>query len=149
MAWQIAQINVANALYPLEDPRLADFMAQLDEINGLADESPGFVWRLQSDSGNATDIPVNDDPNLLVNMSVWRDVESLFEFAYKSAHASVMADRKKWFKMPSGAHQALWWIEPGQIPTVEEGMAKLRQLEKDGPSAEAFTFKKRFLPPNI
>lgn len=147
MIWQAAQINLATALYPLDDPRLADFMAQLDEINALADESPGFVWRLQSDAGNATDIPVSDDPRLLVNMSVWEDVDSLFQFAYRSAHAAVMAERKKWFEMPSGAYQAIWWIEAGKWPTVEQGKAKLRHLEAHGPTAEAFNFKNRFPPP--
>ena len=148
MARHIAQINVASALYPLDDPRMDEFTARLDDVNALADRSPGFVWRLQTDSGNSTDVQVSDDPRLLVNMSVWEDIESLFEFAYRSAHTSVMARRKEWFEMPSGAYQALWWIEAGSIPTVEEGMERLRRLAEVGPTAEAFTFKKRFPPPD-
>ena len=147
MRWQVAQMNVATALYPLDDLRLGEFMARLDEVNALADNSPGFVWRLQSDSGNATDIQVNDNPYLLVNMSVWRDIESLFDFTYNSAHKLVMAKRKEWFEMPSGAYQVLWWVAAGHVPTTEEGTEQLRRLDRDGPGPDAFTFKKRFPPP--
>ena len=110
--WHIAQINVATALYPAEDPRMSDFYSRLDDVNALADGSPGFVWRLQSESGNATDIQVGEDPLLIVNMSVWQSVEALFDFAYKSAHRHVVADRRQWFSRPDGAYQALWWYLP-------------------------------------
>ncbi len=142
--WHLAQFNIATARFALDDPRIADFMAQLDDINGLAERSPGFVWRLQSDSGNATDIKVSDDPNLVVNMSVWQSPETLFEFAYKSAHREVMTRRREWFVPPSGAYQVLWWVEVGTRPTAQQGMERLARLNRHGPSAHAFNFKTRF-----
>jgi len=113
--WQVAQLNVANAMYPIDDDRMSRFVMQLDDINALADSSPGFVWRLQGDSGNATDIQVDGDPMLLVNMSVWESVADLFNFAYKSAHRKVVADRRQWFKRPDGDYQVLWWAILGQL----------------------------------
>ncbi|MEO1223311.1 MAG: DUF3291 domain-containing protein [Pseudomonadota bacterium] len=145
--WQIAQMNVATALYPLDDPRMSEFMSRLDSINELAEASAGFVWRLQSDSGNATDIQVDENPRFIVNMSVWRDVESLFDFAYKSGHRTVMAKRRQWFERPDNAYQVLWWVEAGHAPTVEEGLARLSHLQANGPSAFAFTFKAKFPAP--
>ena len=146
--WHIAQMNVGNLLYTQDDPRVAGFMSALDEINALADGSPGFVWRLQSDSGNATDIQVSDDPSFIVNMSVWTDVESLFAFVYKTAHRGVMAKRRQWFAPPTDAYQVLWWIEAGRLPTVEEGLERLAYLNEHGPSAHAFGFKQSFPPPD-
>lgn len=146
--WHIAQMNVGNLLYPQDDPRVAGFMGALDEINALADGSPGFVWRLQSDSGNATDILLSDDPSFIVNMSVWTDVESLFAFVYKTAHRGVMAQRRQWFAPPENAYQVLWWIEAGRLPTPAEGLERLAYLNAHGPSAHAFGFKQSFPPPN-
>ena len=148
-AWHIAQINVATALYPLDDSRIAGFVAKLGEVNALADASPGFVWRLQSASGNATDIKAAADPNLIVNMSVWAAVEPLFDFVYKTAHRIVMAQRREWFARPAGAYMAFWWVPAGTVPTVEEGMARLAELDANGPTPRAFTFKTLFLPPDI
>ena len=148
-AWQIAQLNIAGALYPHDDPRMSQFFEQLDEVNALADSSPGFIWRLQSESGNATDIQVGDDPLLIVNMSVWESVEALFDFAYKSAHRVVLAGRRKWFKRPDGAYQVLWWVPAGHRPSVDEGMDRLRLLQESGPCPEAFTFKAKFPPPDV
>ena len=146
--WHIAQLNIASAIYPEDDQRMIRFYAQLDEINALAESSPGFAWRLQSESGNATDILVGDDPLLIVNMSVWQSVEALFDFAYKSAHTQVLADRRKWFKRPDGAYQVLWWVPAGHEPTVDEGMERLRLLQKSGPGSDAFAFNSRFPPPD-
>lgn len=146
--WQIAQMNIATALYPQDDERIGEFYSQLDEVNALAESSAGFVWRLQSESGNATDIQVGDDPMLIVNMSVWESVEALFDFAYKSAHRNVIAKRREWFKRPDGLYQVLWWVPAGHEPSVDEGMEKLRLLGANGPGAEAFSFKKKFPPPD-
>ena len=146
--WHLAQMNVATALYPMDDPGMGEFMARLDEINALAEASPGFVWRLQSDSGNATDIQVSEDPRFIVNMSVWGSVEDLFDYAYKSAHRLVMAKRRQWFERPAEAYQVLWWVPAGHEPTVEEGLARLEHLRRHGPSATAFTFKQRFAAPD-
>jgi hypothetical protein len=146
-SFHLAQINVARARAPLDDPLLADFMAQLDRINGLADQSPGFVWRLQSDSGNATDIQVSEDPCLLVNLSVWSSAEALFDFVYKTGHSRVMARRKDWFEPFGRPYLALWWAPAGRLPSVEEAMARLDLIAERGPGPEAFTFKRRFPPP--
>ena len=145
--WHIAQMNVATALYPLDDPRIAEFMAALDEVNALAERSPGFVWRLKSDQGSATDIRVTDDPKFIINMSVWESVEALFDFVYKSAHRLVMARRREWFDRPARAYQALWWLPAGSALAVEDGLARLAHLEMHGATARAFTFKQKFPPP--
>jgi Domain of unknown function (DUF3291) len=146
--WHLAQINVASALFPLEDPRIAEFVARLDEINHLADTSPGFVWRLKSESGNATDIKASDDPNLIVNMSVWANAEALFDFVYKTAHRLVMAQRREWFARPASAYTVLWWVPAGHQPTVAEGLARLAHLDREGPTAQAFTFNTKFPAPD-
>jgi Domain of unknown function (DUF3291) len=145
--WQIAQMNVGSARFDLDDPRMAGFMSRLDEINAIAEASPGFIWRLQTAAGNATDIKLTDNPRFIVNMSVWRDIEALFEFAYASAHAPAMARRRDWFQPHAGAYQVLWWVPAGHLPTPAEGLARLAALDAQGPSPEAFDFKNRFQPP--
>jgi len=142
--FHLAQINVARALAPLDDPKLAGFVARLDAINALADTSPGFVWRLQSDSGNATDIQVSEDPQFIVNMSVWQDLDALFAYVYRSDHLQVMAQRRQWFEKPAGAFMALWWLPAGTLPSVENGLARIELLERSGPTPQAFTFKQPF-----
>nr|MBA3896833.1 DUF3291 domain-containing protein [Sphingomonadaceae bacterium] len=123
--WQFAQINVGRLVAPEGDPAVADFFADLDRINALAETMPGFVWRLQGEGGNATGIQPTPDPQFIVNMSVWADADALFAFVYRSAHTPVMARRREWFGRFDGAHQALWWIEAGTVPSVEDGLARL------------------------
>ena len=148
--WQLAQVNVARLLHPEGDPRVAEFFDNLDRINALAEQSEGFVWRLKEEgSGNATGLQVAPDPRLIVNMSVWRDADALFEFTYRSAHTPIMTKRRQWFERASGAYQALWWIEPGHVPTIEEGLAKLWLIDRFGPSPQAFGFKTRFPAPGL
>jgi hypothetical protein len=143
----LAQINVARMLYPLEDPGMAGFVARLDRINALADRAPGFVWRLQDDSGNATGLSPLDDPMIIVNLSVWRSPEALFDFVYRSAHNEVMRARKAWFEKPTEAHMALWWLPAGEVPGIAEGKTRLEHLRQHGPGPHAFTLKQPFLPP--
>ena len=143
-AHHLAQINVGRLIAPLDDPRIAGFVERLDEINALAERRPGYVWRLQSDSGNATDILVSDDPRFIVNMSVWEDLESLFAYVYKTDHSKVMAQRRRWFEKPAGAFMALWWVPAGHLPSVEEGLRRVALLDRRGPTAKAFTFKVAF-----
>lgn len=145
--WHIAQLNVARAVAPLDSPELADFMAALDGVNALAESSPGFVWRLKSDSGNATAIQVSDDPKFIVNMSVWQSVEALFGFVYRSMHTKVMVRRREWFEKPVEAFQVLWWVPAGYEPTIEEAMARLQHLRQHGATVYAFTFKERYPVP--
>ena len=144
--WQLAQFNIAHLLAPAESPQLAEFFANLDRINALADQAPGFVWRLQDEGGSATNFrPFAADE--LVNMSVWVDTESLHNYVYRSAHVEIMAKRKQWFEMLREAYSVLWWIPAGSLPTLQQAQEKLNLLRMNGPSAQAFTFKDTFPSP--
>jgi hypothetical protein len=145
--FDLAQLNVARFKAPPGDPVLADFMAALDPINAVADEAPGFVWRLQTDEGNATSIHAFDDDDLmLVNMSVWESVEALADYVYTEPHLAIMRRRREWTVRLAEQHICLWWIPVGVIPTVEEAIERLDHLRANGPTPHAFTFKKRFAP---
>ena len=148
--WQLAQMNIGTMVGPQGDPRVQPFFDALDEINALAEASPGFVWRLTDESGqNATGIHHAIDPLLLVNMSVWESAEALFDYVYKSAHAGVMQRRREFFQAPAKGefYQVLWWVPAGTKPSVNDGLAKLWHLERFGPTPLAFTFKQRFPVP--
>lgn len=136
----VAQVNVARARAPIDDPLMADFVARLAEINALADSSPGFVWRLQTDAGDATSLQPYDDERILVNLSVWETPEHLKQYVYRSAHTDVMRQRKTWFERFGDVHIALWWIEPGHVPTIAEAKERLRYLQVNGESEFAFSF---------
>jgi hypothetical protein len=136
--------NIARMRAPLDDPLMADFVAQLDTINAIADQTPGFIWRLKSESGNATDIQAFEDDRILINMSVWETIEALHHYVYRSQHGGVFKNRKKWFELFDGPYMALWWTPAGHIPTAMEGKARLETLRRLGPTPEAFTFKKFF-----
>jgi heme-degrading monooxygenase HmoA len=136
----LAQINIGRLVAPIDDPRIAEFVAQLEPVNKLAEQSPGFVWRLQSESGNATDVPYNDDPTMLVNMSVWESLETLKAYVYGSRHLGVFRDRQKWFQKLDLPHYCLWWVPVGHIPTVAEGRERMEHYQKHGSTPEAFWF---------
>lgn len=145
--YHIAQVNIGRIKGPLEDPVMAGFIARLDEINALADTSPGFVWRLQTSAGNATYLrPYDDDDRLLLNMSVWEDVESLRNYVYKTAHAQLLRQRAAWFERFAGAYSALWWVPAGHIPGIDEAKKRLAHLDAHGPTEFAFIFKTIFQP---
>jgi hypothetical protein len=145
--YELAQLNIALMQEPLESPRMADFVANLDRINALAESSPGFVWRLQTEEGDATALrPLGEDT--LVNISVWRDVASLNKYVYESAHVEVMRRRKEWFERMREAYVVLWWIPKGHRPTIPEAIARLDLLRAKGPTKDAFTFRRAFLPPD-
>ncbi len=146
--WHLAQINIGRLVAPRGDPRVQPFFDALDAVNALADTSEGFVWRLQTEAGNAMDISYSPDPLLAVNMSVWRDADSLFAFVYRSAHTPVMAKRRDYFQRFESAYQALWWVPAGEIPTVNDGLSRLWMLDRFGPSPHAFTFKARYPAPD-
>ena len=142
--YQLAQINIAKARAAMDSDVMKGFVDRLDEINALADEASGFVWRLQTEAGDATSIQAFEDPDLIVNMSVWQDIDSLKNYVYKSRHVELIRDRDAWFSKIAESHQALWWIPKGHIPTVEEGKERLQLLEANGPSEQAFTFARPF-----
>jgi len=144
MAYHIAQINIGRLVAPIDDPRIADFVAQLAPINALADQAPGFVWRLQSSAGNATDIAYSDDPFVIVNMSVWESVGQLRDYVYRSNHLQVFEDRAKWFAKMNQPHYCLWWIRVGHIPTVMEGRERLERYQQHGPTPFSFWFSKLY-----
>lgn len=141
-AYYLAQINIALMKAPLHDPIMAEFANALNEVNAIADQSQGFVWRLKDGDGNATNIRAFDDPQILVNLSVWQNVESLKTYVYQSLHGSFFVRRRAWFEKYPGAHFAMWWIPAGHIPSVEEAKAKLDHLWQHGDSETAFTFAK-------
>ena len=146
--FHLAQVNIGRLRAAVDDPIMAGFKNQLGPINALADSSPGFVWRLQSESGDATAIkPYPDDALMAINMSVWESLEALQLFVYKSAHLSPLRDRKQWFEPLEGPILALWWIPGGHIPTVAEALARLDHLRQHGPTAHAFTFRAPFPSP--
>jgi hypothetical protein len=144
--WQLAQLNVGRMVAPTTAPEVADFMEALQPINALAEASPGFVWRLQTEAGNATDIHAFDDELLLLNMSVWQSIESLRAFTYTSAHTDVLRRRREWFERLEVAHLVLWWIPAGHLPTIAEALDRLEILRRDGPTPAAFTFRVPFEP---
>jgi hypothetical protein len=126
---------------------MAGFMGRLDELNKLADESPGFVWRLQTESGNATALRPYEDARILVNMSVWDTLEDLRSYVYKSAHTPVLALRKQWFETMTTPFLTLWWVPAGHRPSLAEAKERLEELTARGPGPGAFTFKQTFPPP--
>lgn len=142
--YYLAQINVALMRASLDDPSMAEFAAALDQVNAIADQSPGFVWRLQSESGNATQIQAYSEPRMLVNLSVWQSVNQLKNYVYQSLHSEFFVRRRQWFEKYQGEHLAMWWVPVGHLPTVEEGKAKLEYLSQYGDSATAFTFANPF-----
>jgi hypothetical protein len=142
----LAQLNVGVLVAPLTDPAMADFVGGLDRLNALADGSPGFVWRLQGDDGNATGLrPFG--PEILLNMSVWESVEELRDYVYHSAHLDLLRRRREFFQRPDEPYAVLWWVPAGHVPTVDEAWERLQLLRADGPGPRAFTFREPFPPP--
>ncbi len=147
--YQIAQINIARIRgVNINDSIMQEFVDNLDKVNALAEESEGFIWRLKDDNNNATSLNPYDDEQILINISVWESIESLEKYVYKSFHTDFLKRRKEWFQLFGKAYLAMWWIKAGEIPTIEEAIAKLDYLQKNGASELAFDFKRRFPPPS-
>lgn len=146
--YQLAQLNIGIIKGPMDSPIMADFAANLDRINALAEATPGFIWRLQTEEGDATAIRPFENENVLVNMSVWRDVESLSKYVYSSAHVELMRRRREWFERMNEAFLVLWWVPKGHQPSIAEALAKLEVLRAKGPTANAFTFRHAFPTPD-
>ena len=145
--YHLAEVNVAVLRQPLDAPETADFVAALEPINRLADSSPGFVWRLQTAEGDSTSIRVFDDDRIIVNLTVWESLETLWAFTYASRHLDVLRRRREWFRRIAEAHLALWWVPAGQVPTVDQAVERLEALRRNGPSPEAFTLREPFPAP--
>jgi hypothetical protein len=147
-AYELAQLNIGIIRGPMDSPVMAEFAANLQRINAVADLSPGFVWRLQTEDGDATALRPFEEESMLVNMSVWRDIASLSAYVYNSAHVELMRRRRQWFERMQEAFVVLWWVPKGHRPTVTEAIAKLEILRANGPTAEAFSFRQAFPPPD-
>ncbi len=145
--FQIAQYNFARARADLDDTLMAGFVGDLQRINELSDRSEGFVWRLKTEKGDATDIRPYEDKLVLVTLSVWESLGALRDFVYLGEHAKLLRRRQEWFEEPTGYYLVLWWIPSGHIPDVDEGKRRLEYMEAHGPSPLAFTFAKTFDPP--
>ncbi len=143
--YHLAQLNIAEMKSPLDSPPMADFVANLARINALAEQSPGYVWRLQDGDDATAFRPLGE--NVLINLSVWADVASLSQYVYRSAHVEIMRRRREWFDRMKSAHMVLWWVPAGHRPTVEEALARLAELRAAGPSPAAFTFAQAYGPP--
>ncbi|GFR70991.1 hypothetical protein ElyMa_003801100 [Elysia marginata] len=146
--YHLAQVNIATARAPLDNPIMQGFVDQLDAINALADNSPGFVWRLQTDDGDATALQVFDDERIIVNISVWESLDALKTYVYAGDHLTVLKNKKSWFNKMPGPTLALWWIPKGHIPSIDEAKAALETLKNRGSSPEAFTFAGPFPAPS-
>lgn len=139
-AYELAQLNIASMKAPLDSPVMAEFVANLDRINALAENSPGYVWRLKTDEGNATALrPFGDDA--LVNLSVWQDVGSLRAFVFSTDHVQIMRRRAEWFERMGEAYVVLWWVPAGHRPTIAEAKERLEHLRQHGPTERAFAFR--------
>ena len=142
----LAQINVGRLRAAIDDPMIAEFANALDDINALADGSPGFVWRLQTEEGNATGIMTSEDDQFIINMSVWESADALFEYVYRTEHIDFLRNRRDWFERMDEAHMCLWWVPVGHIPSIEEGLARLELFKEHGPTPDAFSFRSQFPP---
>jgi hypothetical protein len=148
-AFHLAQINIARLKAAIDHPAVADFVAALEPVNALADASPGFVWRLVGEAGDATDIRPFDDPDMLVNMSVWENLDALAGFVYRQPlHRTIMRRRNEFFTRPE-VFMALWWVPAGHRPTIAEGLARLETLRREGPTPQAFTFLEPVAAPGL
>ena len=148
--WELAQFNLGVFTHPLDAPEMADFVNGLDRINAIAEESPGFVWRLTSDDGGSSsfvDVPGTSDPLVAPNLSVWTDVEALREFMFKTDHVAYLRRRAEWFQKQDGPLAVFWWIPAGTIPTLEDAVHRLELLRELGPTEEAWTFRYSFPKP--
>jgi len=144
MKYHLTQINIAKMLAPIDSPVMAEFVANLDSINALAESSEGFVWRLKEDGNNATSIKAYDDDFIIVNMSVWENIDLLRQFVYNSHHVEVFKQRRQWFEKMTDMHMALWYVSTDYTPTAMDGVERLDYLRRYGETPFAFSFKKGF-----
>jgi Domain of unknown function (DUF3291) len=152
MDYVLAQVNIGRLREPLDSPRLAGFVAALDPVNAAADAAPGFLWRLQTEDGNATAVRAFEwdqagSAGIIMNMSVWESPETLAAFVYSDTHRAVLTKRRQWFERMTEAYTALWWTPRGTIPATQDAEDRVRLLRAHGPTQQAFTLKMLFPPP--
>ncbi len=144
---KLAQLNIAHAKFPLDAPQMKTFVDNLPRVNAIAESSPGFIWRLQDEGGDATGIQALDDPNMIVNLSVWQDLNALKNFMFRTVHRDFMRRKSEWFQRLPEATYVLWWIAPSHLPSLEEALARLEHLRTQGETPYAFSFQSNFEPP--
>jgi Domain of unknown function (DUF3291) len=142
--YHLAQVNIASMVAPIDSETMAGFVARLDEINALADGYEGFVWRLQTEDGDATALRPYEDDRIIVNMSVWESIDALFDFTYKSTHLELLKSRWDWFEHMKEFHMCMWWIPAGTIPTTDDAKHRLAHISQNGISPYSFTFKQQY-----
>jgi heme-degrading monooxygenase HmoA len=152
MDYVLAQVNIGRLREPLDSQRLAGFAAALDPVNAAADAAPGFLWRLQTEDGNATAVRAFEwdqagSAGVIMNMSVWESPEALAAFVYSDTHRAVLRQRRQWFERMAEAYTALWWIPRGTVPSTQDAEDRVRLLRANGPTQQAFTLKLLFPPP--
>ena len=145
--FQLAQVNIGRLKAPVDAPEVRDFIDNLDPINAMAEQQPGFIWRLTGEGNNATDILAFEDSSMQINLSVWRSLDDLAGFVYRTAHRDIMRQRRQWFE-EMAVYMALWWVPAGHQPTPAEAKERLAVLERLGPTAQAFTFRQPFPAPD-
>src|SRR5436305_14753296 len=136
----LAELNIARLKHPLDDPRVAEFVNNLDRVNGIADKMPGFVWRMKDEGGNATAIRIVDDPQVIANLTVWESVQALEIFVFRTVHSHFYKRRAEWFEVMDRPAVVMWWVEPGHLPSLEEAAARLKDVTDNGPSERAFSW---------
>lgn len=144
--YHLAQVNIAKMKADIDDPIMQDFVDNLEGVNSIADDSPGFIWRLETDEGDATSLRVFEDNMLLVNMSVWESIDDLKKFVYETFHVEILKRKKEWFDKFDGVYQVMWWVKAGTIPDVDDARARLAYLQNHGESEHAFNFRRSFAP---
>jgi len=137
MTRHLAEFNVARIRYPLDDPRMAEFVDNVDRVNKLAEQIDGFVWRLQGASGNAMHMTVYDDPAILPNLTLWRDEQALERFVWQTVHGRFYGRREEWFA-PMETPLVMWWVAENERPAMAEGVKRRDHLIAHGPSDYAF-----------
>jgi hypothetical protein len=152
MEYHLAEVNIGRLLAPLDSARLASFVAELEPVNALADAAPGFIWRLQTENGDATGVQAFEwdqagSAGVLINMSVWESVEALAAYAYSGGHLAVLRRRREWFARMAEPHMALWWVPAGTRPTTADAEDRVRLVRRLGPTPAAFTLRQHFPPP--
>jgi hypothetical protein len=148
-SYELAQVNIGRLKHPLDSPQLKDFVDNLVPVNTVADAADGFVWRLQTEAGDATDLRVFGDDWLMVNMSVWRDTDALTAFMYQGVHRELLARRYEFFERMHEVMTTLWWVPAGHRPTVREAEERLLHIREHGPTQRAFTLRKSFPAPQV
>jgi hypothetical protein len=133
----LAQFNIARIRYPLDDPRMAEFVDNVVRVNALAEQIEGFVWRLHDASGHAMNMTVYGDPTLLPNLTLWQSAEALERFVWQTLHGRFYRRREDWFE-PIDTPLVMWWVPAGTRQAMAEGVKRRDHLIAHGPSEYAF-----------